>query len=161
MTVDSAVPIRDPSVINMLVISEDGKALPFAQAFENHANVRYYQGDSGQIPYLMPHDSAVIAIATWRPYVEQSSIIVVDGMSYMGKLTADFNLTNTTIFYMVDTQAIEELTRLIHWLNPITISALRDGIENIDIDPELVNVGPVNVSSKRTWKDRLLRRNRG
>ncbi len=165
MTVDTTVPDRDTAVqMSVLLISEEGGMRADAFGLAPSMNVAYFQRLSGDISYIIPEDSGIAHVSSWRPFVQAADMIIVDDPSYVSRLSKDFDLSSKIVLYRVNEQSHKEAARLMHWLNPLTIDSLRNAIESVDVQPStippaLVEANPNKLSwYLRPW--RLFRRSR-
>jgi hypothetical protein len=141
----------------VLIISENGSMSVDADKMAEVADVIYFQRsvEPDTVPYIFPDGERVKYATSWRPYVTEADMIIVDDPSFVAKLGKDFNLNGAIVLYRVNNESYEEAARLMHWLNPATVDALKAAMENADIEPEQA------IEIKRpSWLRRLLRRSR-
>ncbi len=161
MTVDTYDPNRDTHLADVLMISESGSLQSTAFGLGMAMNVSYFQRQVGDIPRIFPEDGPVRQVDSWRPYVSGADIIIVDDPSYVSHIGRDFDLNGTTLLYFVNPTSRDEVKRLAHWLNPVTLDALRSAMECVDIPDDEPMMPVVEVEKRPRWWKRLLRRNRG
>ena len=140
---------------NVLVISEEGGMLERLVEVQYSLSIKYFQRLPDETPYIASEDDVIEHIASWRPYVGWADIIIVDDPSYVARIAKDFNLNGKLVLYRVNNKAREEAERLMHWLNPLTLTALKDAMENVDFEPVDIKI----VKSK--WWKRLFGGSRG
>jgi len=150
MTVDAFVPNGDTAKrLKVLIISEDGGMREDALILSQSADVVFFQRLAGEVSYIFPEDHEVINVASWRPHVNDADVIIVDDVTFIWKIHSDFG-DDKLILFKVDSRSKDETMRLAHWLNPVTLNALRASMEVVDIQP----------IKQPLWK-RLFRRPRG
>ncbi len=162
MTVDPIVPNGDITVnANVLIISEEGGMEGEMLRMRDRFNMRYFQRLPGDTPYIFPEESGVEQVDSWRPYITWADMIIVDNPAFVAKLDKDFALdAGTMVVYKINNKSYEEVSRLMHWLNPVTVDALKEAMVMIDAEPEQpIEIGTRPISLSKRIK-RLFRRNR-
>lgn len=152
MTVDTPVPFRDTEDVNLLIISEYGDMQSDAFKLARGMEVAYFQRVPKDVPYIVPEMSGVTQVDSWRPYIGAADIVLVDDPAFVAKIAKDFNLDDKVVMYRVNNDSYAETARLMYWLNPMTVDALRAAMENVDIEP-------VHLE-RPNWLKRLFRGNR-
>jgi hypothetical protein len=161
MTVDTYDPNRDTRLADVLIISEHGNMQSTAFGLSTAMNVSYFQRQVGDIPRIFPEDGPIRQVDSWRPYVSGADVVIVDDPSYVAHIGKDFDLEGTTLLYFVNHTSKDEVKRLVHWLNPMTLDSLRSAMECVDIpEDEPAATLPETEERPGFWK-RLLRRHRG
>ena len=161
MTVDTPVPIWDNSpeskkTMNALFISESGGLQSTAFGLSDRMVIKYFQRLPGDTPYIFPGDSPIEQVDSWRPHITWADMIVVDDPAFVSRMSVDFKLDDLILMYMVNDEVYKEAGRLINWLNPLTLSSLKDAMENVDIP----SIAIADIKRPNLLK-RMLRRLRG
>jgi hypothetical protein len=132
------VPIGDTVGLKVLMISESGSMSFDADNLAEVVDITYFQRttNADAVPHIFSDGERVGYVDSRRPHVADADMIIVDDPSFVAKLGKDFNLNAKVILYRINNEAYEEAGRLMKWLNPHTLGALKAAMENVDIDPE-------------------------